>query len=83
MSEIHEVPAAIAAHAHVDQAAYEDMYRRSVEDNEGFWAEQALRIDWIKPFILRERGSAHSLVLRRHSERLLQLRGPSSCVQRR
>jgi acetyl-CoA synthetase len=50
MSEIHKVPAAIAERAYVDQAAYEDMYRRSVEDNEGFWAEQALRIDWIKPF---------------------------------
>jgi acetyl-CoA synthetase len=26
------------------------MYRRSVEDNESFWAEQAQRLDWIKPF---------------------------------
>jgi acetyl-CoA synthetase len=26
------------------------MYRRSVEDNESFWAEQAERLDWIKPF---------------------------------
>jgi acetyl-CoA synthetase len=26
------------------------MYAKSVEDNEGFWAEQAQRIDWIKPF---------------------------------
>lgn len=34
----------------IDQARYEEMYARSLEDNEGFWAEQAQRIDWIKPF---------------------------------
>jgi acetyl-CoA synthetase len=39
-----------AARAYVDQAGYEDMYKRSIEDNEGFWAEQASCIDWIKPF---------------------------------
>ncbi len=50
MSKIHEVKAAFAARAHVDAATYAEMYRRSVEDNEEFWAEQAARIDWIKPF---------------------------------
>ena len=34
----------------IDEARYEEMYTRSVEDNEGFWAEQAQRVDWIKPF---------------------------------
>jgi acetyl-CoA synthetase len=29
---------------------YEAMYKRSVEDSEGFWAEQGKRIDWIQPF---------------------------------
>ena len=29
---------------------YQKMYAASVEDNEGFWAEQAMRIDWFKPF---------------------------------
>ncbi len=28
---------------------YEEMYRRSVDDPEGFWAEQARRIDWHVP----------------------------------
>ena len=46
----HDVKAEFAARAHVDAAGYEEMYRRSIEDNEGFWAEQAERIDWIKPF---------------------------------
>ena len=29
---------------------YQEMYARSVSDPEGFWREQARRIDWIKPF---------------------------------
>ena len=52
MSErtIFPVTAGAAESAHVDAAAYEAMYRRSVEDPEGFWAEQAGRLDWIRPF---------------------------------
>ena len=34
----------------IDEAGYAEMYARSVDDNEAFWAEQAKRIDWIKPF---------------------------------
>ncbi len=49
MSSIHEVPAGFAKRAHINAARYEEMYRRSIEDNEVFWAEQAQRIDWIKP----------------------------------
>jgi acetyl-CoA synthetase len=50
MSKIYEVPQAVAERALIDADGYEEMYRRSIEDNEGFWAEQAGRIDWIKPF---------------------------------
>jgi len=42
-----EVP---GRHGKIDAAGYEEMYRRSLEDPEGFWAEQAKRIDWIEPF---------------------------------
>jgi len=43
MSEIqlHEIPPEIAANAHVDAARYQAMYQSSIEDPEGFWAEQA------------------------------------------
>jgi acetyl-CoA synthetase len=34
----------------IDKAKYEEMYARSVADADGFWAEQAKRIDWMKPF---------------------------------
>ena len=48
---IHAPAAETVARAHVDAARYEEMYRRSVEDPEGFWGEEAKkRIDWIEPF---------------------------------
>ncbi len=47
---IHPVPAEFAKSAHVDKAKYEEMYKASIEDNEGFWAEHGKRIDWIKPY---------------------------------
>jgi len=52
MSEgvVHPVPQEWADSALIDAATYEDKYRRSVEDPEGFWHEEAQRIDWIKPF---------------------------------
>jgi acetyl-CoA synthetase len=51
MSEkLYPVPAEWAKRAYVDDAKYQAMYRRSVDDPEGFWAEHGRRVDWIKPF---------------------------------
>ena len=52
MSEvhIHPVPAEFAKSANADKAKYEQMYKASIEDNEGFWGEQGKRLDWIKPY---------------------------------
>jgi len=44
------VPEAFAKSALIDKAKYEDMYRRSVDDPEGFWAEHGKRIDWFEPY---------------------------------
>ena len=44
------VQPAVAASAHIDRATYDEMYRRSVEDPEGFWGEHGKRIDWFKPY---------------------------------
>ena len=38
----------IASRAHVDKAKYEEMYKHSVQDPDGFWAEMAEQITWIK-----------------------------------
>ena len=44
------VPKDFAAHAFIDKAKYEKLYARSVKDPDGFWREQANRLDWAKPF---------------------------------
>ena len=44
------VPDAFAKAAWIDNDKYLAMYKRSVEDPEGFWGEQGKQIDWIKPY---------------------------------
>ena len=49
MSEkIYDVPAAWKARAFVDDAKYKEMYARSIRDPNGFWGDEAKRLDWIK-----------------------------------
>jgi len=51
MSEkIYAVPAEWASRAWVDEQKYQSMYKRSVEDPEGFWGDVGKRVDWIKPY---------------------------------
>jgi acetyl-CoA synthetase len=48
-SKIYEVPAEIAANAHIDEEGYRVLYQRSIEDPEGFWAEYAGElVTWYK-----------------------------------
>jgi acetyl-CoA synthetase len=43
-------PPAFASAAHVpSRAAYEELYRRSIDDPAGFWREQSERIEWFVP----------------------------------
>jgi len=48
--KIYDVPAEWQKRAFVDDAKYREMYARSIKDPDGFWGEQAKRVDWIKPF---------------------------------
>jgi acetyl-CoA synthetase len=48
--KIYDVPADWRKRAYVDETKYKEMYARSVKDPNGFWGEQAKRLDWIKPF---------------------------------
>jgi acetyl-CoA synthetase len=48
MTDVFPVPESFAKSAHIDEARYQSMYRRSLEDPEGFWAEQAGRLHWFK-----------------------------------
>ena len=44
------VPEDVAKSALIDEAKYQAMYTQSLDDPEGFWAEQGKRIHWIKPY---------------------------------
>ncbi len=46
--KIYEVPAAWKSRAFIDDAKYKDMYARSIKDPNGFWGDEAKRLDWIK-----------------------------------
>ena len=48
--KIYHVPAEWQKRAFVGDAKYKEMYDRSIKDPNGFWAEHAKRVDWIKPF---------------------------------
>ena len=48
MSDLFPVDPQWAKGSHCDNAKYLAMYQRSVKDPDGFWAEMAERLDWIK-----------------------------------
>ena len=51
MSDVFGPSDATSDRAHIgSMAEYDAMYKRSIEDAEGFWREQAARVDWFEPF---------------------------------
>ncbi|MFZ1431528.1 MAG: acetate--CoA ligase [Geminicoccaceae bacterium] len=48
MSEVFPVDPQWAKDSHCDNAKYVEMYERSINDPQKFWAEMAERLDWIK-----------------------------------
>ena len=49
-SELIEVPAEIAANAHIDAVKYKSMYSASIADPDAFWGEQGTQLQWSKPY---------------------------------
>lgn len=49
-SELIEVPAEIAASAHIDEVKYKSMYDASIADPDAFWGEQGAQLQWSKPY---------------------------------
>jgi acetyl-CoA synthetase len=49
-ASLYPVRPEVAAQSLTDEATYKAMYQQSVINPDGFWREQAKRIDWIKPF---------------------------------
>ena len=50
MEKTYPIPTSFSANAWINSQQYETLYQKSINDNEGFWADQAGCIDWIKPF---------------------------------
>ena len=50
MSETYAVNDYFKQNGLINEEEYFELYQRSVDDNENFWAEQAQIIDWSKPF---------------------------------
>ena len=65
--KVYDVPSEWAKRAWVNTAKYEEMYKRSLADPNGFWAEHGKRIDWLKPY---HQGQEH---LVRRPQRLDQM----------
>ena len=48
MEERLSPPDAARANSHCSLEDYQALYRRSLEDQDGFWSDQAKRIDWVR-----------------------------------
>jgi acetyl-CoA synthetase len=48
--QLYPVTAQAGRDALIDERQYRAMYRYSIDEPEAYWAEQANRIDWIRPF---------------------------------
>ena len=78
-----------AERAFIDAEKYREMYRQSVDDPNGFWAEQAKRVDWMKPFTKVKNTTfeyperLHQMVRGRRAEHLGELHRPASEGPRR
>ena len=67
MTDATVIPVSDAARAdtYCTASQYEALYRRSVEDPEGFWSEHGGRVDWMTPYKTRATyRSAGSLTAR-------------------
>ncbi|MGK9064280.1 acetate--CoA ligase [Stutzerimonas chloritidismutans] len=49
-ASLYPVNPQVAERSLTDEATYKAMYQQSVVNPDGFWREQAARLDWIKPF---------------------------------
>ena len=78
-ASLYPVRPEVAAQSLTDEATYKAMYQQSVINPDGFWREQAQRLDWIKPFtnLFRRSPRRYQVVCRWHPQRVLQLPGPS------
>jgi acetyl-CoA synthetase len=74
IEKTYPVPEDIAREAKIDAAKYEEMYKRSVEDSEGFWREQAERITWVqKPTKIKDVDYTGDVKIRWYEDGILNV----------
>ena len=80
--DLYPVPESYPSGAHVDAAGYAAMYRRSVEDPDGFWGEHGRRLDWIRPYTKVKNTSfdSHNVSIRWFEDGALNV--CANCVDR-
>jgi acetyl-CoA synthetase len=49
-NDVFPVPASWRERAWIRADQYEEMYRRSISDPEGFWGEEGQRLQWMRPY---------------------------------
>ncbi len=59
MADYYPAGKGLSQPASISQSDYQSLYRKSVDDPEGFWREQAQSLDWIKPFTKVLEGGFH------------------------
>ncbi len=76
------VPADWSSSAYIDREKYNVLYEQSIRDPDGFWGEQAARIDWIKPFTTVKNTSfdPHNLSIKWYEDGTLNV--CANCVDR-
>jgi acetyl-CoA synthetase len=81
MTDVFPVPDAVAKTALCDEAKYKDMYRRSIEDPNGFWAEQARLLDWVEfPTRIKDVDYTNNARIRWYEDGVLNV--SANCIDR-
>ena len=81
-AKTYPVPEGWRSSAYINDEKYSAMYEQSVRDPNGFWGEQAGRIDWIKPFTKVKNTSfdPHNLTIKWYEDGTLNV--CANCVDR-
>jgi acetyl-CoA synthetase len=80
MAERITPPQEIVRNASVTADQYETLYRRSIDDPDGFWANEARRIDWVTPPTRIANASFDPVEIRWFEDGVLNL--CANCVDR-
>ncbi|MGO9547006.1 MAG: acetate--CoA ligase [Rhodomicrobium sp.] len=76
------VPANWSSSAYINDEKYRRLYEQSVRDPDGFWGEQAARLDWMKPFTKVKNTSfdPHNVVIKWFEDGSLNV--SANCIDR-